>query len=414
MLGPRAIEAARLMLRLRTAEDQAVVYARLSELGPVHVMPWKTVVVTNYELCRHVLVDPSYAALDAAWRDQLTPGWRTNRCLVTFHTALVTMNPPAHAPLRRTLTAELSPRVVAALGPRVAAAVDRCLEGVAETMAGGGIVDLVPALAAKLPIEILCIWLGLPTQDASQLAQLTRRWSAAHDISPTPGQLADADLAHDTLCAYLLPHLEQRRRAPGDDTLSRWLLPAPHGGGLDIGQVLASTALAFLGAKDLTTLITSAVHVLIAAPSLASRLRQDAACAEAVAEDVIRLHPAIAIMSRVATREMVLGGVSVAAGSLVQLLVHPANREAAETSSTLSFGAGIHYCPAASLNRLTLRILLAQLAARFPTLVCSDGPVKTEGVVFPHLPQLRATYALAPPCPQQRAMEGRVADLPRR
>ena len=410
---PDAVEAARLVLRLRTAEDQAVVYGRLAALGPVHVMPWKAVVVTSHQACRQVLADAAWATLDGGRRDRITPGWRANPSLVGFHSSLITTNPPAHAGLRRTLTAGLSPRAVAGLGAGVAAAVGRCLDEVGAALAADGTADLVPVLSERLPTEILCTWLGLPTGDAPALARLTRRWSLAFELGPSPAQLADADRAHAALQDYLRPHLLRRRSAPGDDTLSRWQLPAPHGGGLDITQALDNTALMFLGAKDLTALTTSAAHTLLSDPSLVARLRQDSTSAVAAAENIARLHPPIAVVTRVASRDMLLGGVTVEAGRIVHALLQPANRDSAHVGAGLAFGAGIHYCPGASLTRLQLRTLLPAVASRFPALrIAAAAP--TRGVAFPHRPSLLVTDRPAAHtviCPRRSTSTG-VAGAP--
>ncbi|WP_035839259.1 cytochrome P450 [Kitasatospora azatica] len=393
MAAPPAVEAARLVLQLRSAEDQAAVHARLAELGPVHMMPWKAVVVTSYAACRKVMTDPAYATVDATWRDRITPGWRANQSLVTLHSALPTTNPPSHACLRRTLTAGLSPTAAAALRPQLTAAAERCLDDLAAALAADGTTDLVPVLAERLPMEILCTWLGLPTGDAGLLAGLTRRWSVAYELGPSPEQLADADRAHQALHEYLRPHLMDRHHAPTDDTLSRWLLPAPRGGGLDTTRVLTNTTVLLLGAKDLSALITAAVHTLLTDPSLAGGLREGTVCAAALGAEIARLRPPVGVVTRVATRDTLLAGVPVEAGSLVHALIGPANRDPARANTMLTFGAGMHYCPGAPLTRLHLQTLLPLIARCFPALRLAEPLPRSTGVAFPHLPRLLVTEA---------------------
>ncbi|MEV6048350.1 cytochrome P450 [Streptomyces xanthochromogenes] len=394
-----AVEAARLVLALRTCEDQVAVYARLAQLGPVHVMPWKAVVVSDYALCRRVLLDRRCEVLDASWRDRLTPGWRANPSLVAFHSSLLTTNPPRHAPLRGSLTAGLSPGQVTAMRPAVAAAVEGCLDDLAGVVAREGEADLVAVLSERLPGEMLCAWMGLPAHDAPHLIRLARRWSVACELGPTPAQLADADRAYAGLRDYLLPHLLHRSRMPGEDALSQWLVPAPDGGGLDPAAAVTHAALMFLGAKDLTALITSAAHTLLTDASLARRLREDPAAAVTTAEELARRRPPIAVLTRVATAGMRLGDVSVEAGRIVHTLLQPANCGGPPAGNALAFGAGAHYCPGASLTRLCLRTLLPHLARRVPDLSLAAAPPTVEGVVFP---RLRSLLVGAAPVRQRR------------
>ncbi|MEU9194568.1 cytochrome P450 [Streptomyces hundungensis] len=351
-------------------------------------MPWKAVVVTSYAACRHVLADPVYEAVDAAWRDRIAPGWRANSSVVPMHCALPTTNPPAHAALRKIVTAGLSRQDTAARKDQLAATAGRCLDEVEALLAAYGSVDLVPALSERFATESVLTWLGLPVVDADRLAGLTRRWSVAYELAPSAAQLADADVAHEALRTYLLPHLEHRLRAPGDGAISRWLRPAPDGGGLDLAQALTETTVLMLGAKDISALITEALLALLEDPSVGETLRQGPRDASAVAEDITRRRPPVSVVTRVTARDTALEGVPIEAGRIVHALIRAAHQDPAATTSSLTFGAGVHYCPGAPLARLHLETLLPLFACRLPGLRLIAPPTQPEGVAFPHVPRL--------------------------
>jgi cytochrome P450 len=88
----------------------------------------------------------------------------------------------------------------------------------------------------------------------------------------------------------------------------------------------------------------------------------------------------------VATREMRLGGVTVAAGDIVLPALLAANRDRAHVdepdtldlgraqSRHLAFGHGIHHCVGAPLARLEGCIALSALVDRFPDLSLAVDP----------------------------------------
>jgi cytochrome P450 len=105
-------------------------------------------------------------------------------------------------------------------------------------------------------------------------------------------------------------------------------------------------------------------------------------------EEILRIEAAVAAGRR-ATRDVELGGVDIAEGDQLLLMLCSANRDPVTFSAPgefditrspnrhLSFGAGVHRCLGSHLGRIELTIALEELHRRIPDyqLVESDPPV---------------------------------------
>ncbi|MEV1008439.1 cytochrome P450 [Streptomyces sp. NPDC049881] len=392
----RAVETARLLLRLRTASDPAPVHEQLRALGPVLRVPWlRSLVVTGHDECRAILRDGSFIHPDAGWRDRHQPGWRAHPAMRALYSSLLTSNAPDHGRLRATLAPLFSRGAVAALRPRIAELADDCLDGLAAVLREG-VADIAAEVGVPLPARVMCSWLGLPEEDAPVLTGLSRRFAAVHELSPSEAQIADADRAQAELRAYFTPVVRACAAGRGHGVLARWI----GAGGLSEEEYVVNAALLFVtGFETTAALLATVTRVVLEQPALGDRLRE--APEEEVAaevEDVMRRYPPAALLSRVATEERTLAGVRVPPDQLVHLLLGPANLDPAARRSAaahLSFGSGAHYCLGASVARLELAVFLPALLRRFPALRLAAPPEPADGLAHPQARRLLVTEYMA-------------------
>lgn len=105
-------------------------------------------------------------------------------------------------------------------------------------------------------------------------------------------------------------------------------------------------------------------------------------------EEILRIESSVS-MGRIATRDVEIGGVTVAAGEMLAVLLAAANRDPSEFEDAdvlvadrepnrhLAFGAGPHRCIGSHLARIELRLAFEEIHRRIPDyrLVESDPPV---------------------------------------
>ena len=293
---------------------------------------------------------------------------------------LLFLDPPRHAQLRAIVNRAFTPRSIAALEGRIhalsGALADRLLA------AGAGEVDLVAGFAQPLPMLVIADMLGLPHEDAPRLAG----WSdailgLANTITKVGAAAAEAAFAaaQRELAAYLDEQLEERRRDPTDDLLTRLVQAEVDGQELTEREILHFFELLLVAGTETTTnLISNAVVCLAEHPAALARLRADPALLPTAVEEVLRFRSSVQAAFRVTRRPVELGGRELPAGRFVLFMLGAANRDGAQFADPdrfdvgrapnphLAFGYGIHFCVGAPLARLEAQIALADLLARMP------------------------------------------------
>ena len=138
------------------AEDVAdpyPIYRRYRTADPVHQAAPGTWYVLDHDHVTHTLSHRNFGRAMPAH----LPG-RNNALRRSVENWLVFLDPPRHTRLRRLLTAEFSPKVVADLRPRIAAIAGDLLR----PLTARHELDLVREFAAPLPVLVISALLGVP------------------------------------------------------------------------------------------------------------------------------------------------------------------------------------------------------------------------------------------------------------
>ena len=143
-----------------------------------------------------------------------------------------------------------------------------------------------------------------------------------------------------------------------------------------------------LGGQDSTRHQLGLAMILFARhPDQWTLLAQRPELAAQATEEVIRLSPAVPIVWRMATEDVVWRDLPMPAGTRLWLLVGAAHTDeaafgpdaqrfdiTAERAPQLSFGHGVHYCLGAALARAEIAEALPILARRLPGLELAGEP----------------------------------------
>ncbi len=144
------------------------------------------------------------------------------------------------------------------------------------------------------------------------------------------------------------------------------------------------------GYEPAVNLIANGLHALLAHPRQLGALT-DPATTPAAVEELLRYDPPIQLITRVALGDADVGGASVAAGTVVGLLVGAANRDprvyadphgldVSRSPQHLSLGWGEHFCLGARLVRVQAAAMLSALARCGP--VPAGEPVRHKSTLI--------------------------------
>jgi cytochrome P450 len=195
-----------------------------------------------------------------------------------------------------------------------------------------------------------------------------------------------------TVAGYFQKVIEDRRSNPREDATSTLInteVALPDGTRLleDQELFLMFYLLLMGGLHTVQGSLAWAIVHLVNNPAQRDLIVADPAVIPRAVEEILRIEAAIAAGRR-ATRDVELGGVSIAEGDQLLLMLCSANRDPdafahptdfninRSPNRHLSFGAGVHRCLGSHLGRVELTIALEELHRRIPDyqLVESDPP----------------------------------------
>lgn len=323
--------------------------------------------------------------------DALVPGWSRSRARRVFTDSLISMNPPEHDTLRRAITPHFTARRVQALHEQAERHCDQLLDdGIVERLAQGQVVDLHSDLTMPLAVGLFSDLFGVPEPDRPALVPLVRSTLAALLITADAHTITEGDRATRAIEENLAALAVRRRADPRQDLISALANWTDGEGGRLEGASLTS-ALWGLWLAGFETTVAGMERCVLAMLAHAEHARLStgsAAQARAFIDEALRYDPPLmfAGFPSTAVRDVDLRGVLIPEGSVVHILTCAANRDprafpdpdrfdpSRDTSATVSFGLGLHYCLGAQLARMECAVLLPRLWARLPGLSPAGRP----------------------------------------
>ncbi len=248
-----------------------------------------------------------------------------------------------------------------------------------------GRMDLVNDFGKPLAVHVTLDVLGLDRKDRQRVAA----WHAGvaefiTSLTLTPERRRHCLDCAEQLEAHLRPVIEQRRRHPGEDLISKLCTAEFDGIGLsnrDVTALVVNVLAAATEPADKT--IALLFKHLIDHPEQLAQVRRDPDLLPAAIAETLRFTPPVQLIPRQAEQDAVFAGTTVPAGATVFCVIGAANRDPEAFSAPdtfdlhrpdlgtarsftaaaqhLAFGTGLHQCVGAAFARAEIETVAGML-----------------------------------------------------
>jgi cytochrome P450 len=298
--------------------------------------------------------------------------------------ALLSVDGEDHTRLRKLVSRAFTPRSVEMLR----APMRSLSETLIDRFAGAGRCEFMADFADHYPIQMICELLGVPRQDYERFGQWANglTWVLSFELAM---RMPEIQAAFDGLAGYLEAFIEERRRDPKDDLVTR-LIQAEDGGDrlspIELRSMIG--ALLFAGYDTTRNQLGIAMFLFAQHPEQWRLLGDEPHRVDRAVEEVLRFMGTVSVAPRLAREELEVGGYRIPPGTLLTLSTGAANHDPKahekpdlfdirreRPQPPLTFGGGPHYCLGANLARAEMQEALLVLSRRLRELDI-DGEVQ--------------------------------------
>lgn len=356
--------------------------AELASKGPVvystaHGGHW---IVTQYREIQEVLRDPETFS---SYPNNLV----TDESFGKF--IPVEIDPPDHTGYRQAMQPLFSPGRMKELEASIRIVVNELID----KFESRGEAEFIGEFAHELPTRVFLALMNWPLEDAEVFTEATNVMLLGKPGGTEEESNQARALAGMEMLGYFQKMVTERRENPSDDITSTLVHTEVN---LEAGPRLLTdeelTRMFFLlligGLHTVQGSLAWSIIHLVNNPDQRQDIIADSALIPSAVEEILRIEAAV-IPGRRATKDTTLGGVHIAEGDQVILMLCGANRDAEEFDSPteldiqrhpnrhLSFGGGPHRCIGSHLARIELKLALEELHRRIPDyrLVDGDPPI---------------------------------------
>ncbi len=342
--------------------------------------------VSRYEDLQTVLADPITFSVEKGYKEQYAKGFIDEFKEILerdgggYFPDAIMSDPPRHTRIRKLMEGAFTAHRVKQLEPEITEVVSSLIDKFADKGSADGVKDF----AVPMTIEIICAQLGLDTFDAKKI----QRWSIA--VTQQIGRMQNREQMIENakeicdLQNYLIAQIREREQQPRDDMLSDLVharTEDEENPTLTFEEVVSlARALLIAGNETTATALGNLLFILATQPGLEQELYDnvdDDRYVTRFVEELLRLEPPVRGLSRMTTREVELGGVTLPAGAHMLNLYASGNDDEtvfecprkfdmtrANIGRHVAFGGGVHRCVGLSLARMEVKVAAREFVKR--------------------------------------------------
>lgn len=288
---------------------------------------------------------------------------------------LGTTDPPRHDRLRALIQKAVTKRALTHIIEPARATMHKHLEA----LKGRDQFDYVSELSSRYTVDLIVYLFDLPDEN---LQTVRDKAVLMVQTDPKTKQKGPEHIeAFEWMQDYAARLVEDRKKKPGEDLLSQFILSEIDGEKLTDKEILLTvTTLIMAGIESLSGFLTMLVKNITDHPEVRDALVADPSLIPDAIEESLRFNTSAQRFRRCINKETTLHGQTMKPGDFVILAYGSANRDeevfpnadvydlSRKPKGHLGFGGGVHACLGTSIARLACKVLLEELLIAFPNI----------------------------------------------
>lgn len=378
----------------KTIANPYPIYHYFRSVEPIHQSFTGMWVLTRYANAKAVLRDPRFCVYKMQKNVKNKSLSLKERDFNTLAQAidkwLIFLDPPEHTRLRGLISKAFSATSIKFLRPQIQQITNELISKVRHK----GFMDIMSDFACPLPCSVIAAILGVPIEDWFKLYHWSDKLSNILDPLSALEDYEQMNRVALEFIDYFKSLIAQRQKSPQQDLLSALITVKEQQNKLSEEEIISICMLLFFAGEETTVnLIGNGMLALLCNPQQMQRLKTQPTLIQSAVEEMLRYDSPIQIITRVATEDVDLDGITIRVGEKVIVVLGAANRDPAQfpepdrfditraNNSHLAFVDGIHYCLGAVLARIEAEIAINTLVQQLPDLMLSKDKLEWRNKV---------------------------------
>jgi cytochrome P450 len=312
------------------------------------------------------------------------------------------LDAPQHTQHKKAMQGWFTPRAINSLETRI----DEIAREIVDAMASLDGCEFCSVVGARLPLKVICEFLGIPEEEEATVWQLTQDVFAVAD--PDMARAKSAQEGVRNAMAFCAEIARSRQEHPTDDFASTIANADVDGERMTIQEIASHLMIMISAGHDTTaSAINGGMLALIRNPGELAKLQSNPSLMESAVNEILRFVTPTTSFVRTAAEDTEVAGVKIAAGDDLCIHFGAANRDPDVFSDPhtfrvdrrpnkhLAFGSGPHACIGQLLARIEMKALFAELLPRIEQIQLDGEPEYVRAYWVTGLKKLPIRYTLS-------------------
>ena len=372
-------------------------YNLLREKSPIHKNSDGSYILTRYKDL--VGVYRNFKVWSSDKRTEFGAKFGSSPLFEHHTTSVVFVDPPDHTRIRKIFQQAFTPKSILGLERNINKLVDSYLV----MMHAKKKFDFVSDFSFRLPVDVVCSVLGVPSEDRHLIRDWAHKILGALEPKLTHKQFNEGSSAVINFKQYLRDQI-RFRKTHKDKKAHEILSLLIEAEGLELSETELLHQCIFMlnaGHETSTNMLSHGLNELINHNDQYKLLQKEPGRIDTAIDEILRFQPPIQINNRRCLEKTKLGDVVVPEGTSVHMIIAGANRDPLQffkpetfdisrsPNRHLSFGLGIHICAGINLARVEAKVAFQSLMSSFREINLLKKPKVANRIRFREIKEMQ-------------------------